>query len=92
MKHAVLSADGGRAVYLVPDKAADNPLGFCLDFVTTGCNSARGRRNTAPAAVTAAAGRPSSNASPPRFAGSLGRVDSGVPLPGKYRDCPEFNF
>lgn len=32
MKYVVLSADGGRGVYLVPDKVADNLREFCLDF------------------------------------------------------------
>lgn len=32
MKYVVLSAGGGRGVYLVPGETADNLREFCLDF------------------------------------------------------------
>ncbi len=97
MKYVVLSAGGGRGVYLVPGEAADNLRGFCLDF----CGS---RLRCSPKAAKHRVGGGCNEtafieylaglfqASPPRFAESLGWTDFGEPLPGKYRGCPEFNF
>ncbi len=94
-----MSADGDRAVYLVPDEAADNLRKFCLDFCSNWLKSSPKAtkyrigggycHNETAFTEYLAARFPDL---PPKFVESLGWVDFGVPLPGKYRDCPEFNF
>lgn len=98
MKNAVLSADGERSVYLVPDEAA-----YDLDGLSSG--PFYGWLENDPGAEKYRAGHgycfdetafmeylaqrfPDT---PARFVEALG-IDFGAPLPERYEDCPALNF
>lgn len=98
MKNVVLSADGERSVYLVPDEAADN-----LEELASGPfygwleNDPRAEKYRTEqgycfdetAFIEYLAQRFPDT--PARFVEAPG-IDFGAPLPGEYKSCPAFNF
>ena len=53
MKNVVISANGDRKVYSVPDVVADNPENTAMSFAQNGFGKAHTRRSTEPAPVFA---------------------------------------
>ena len=84
MKNVVLSADGERSVYLVPDEAADN-----LEELASG--HFYGWLENDPSACLIEYLAQRFPDTPARFVEALG-IDFGAPLPGEYKSCPAFNF
>ena len=105
MKNVVISADGERKVYSVPDEVADNLrkycMGFCNEWIWKSPNAAKYRQTDEDGEVCVAYCEddfieylntwvfPNQ---PSVFVGSLGWVDFRDKLPAPYTDCPEFNF
>ncbi len=99
MKHIILSADGERKVYLVPDKVADNLESYCMEF----CDwlytspSAKKYRINKGVCYTEEDFIDYLNQyifpeQPSKFIKSLGWIEFDSPLPEPYKDCPQFNF
>lgn len=100
MKDVILSADGDRVVYSVPDVVADNLYQYCLDF----CDK---WLRTSPHAKKYRCGGcifytekdfieylnkwifPNQ---PSKLVKNLGWFDYRFPLPEPYNDYPQFNF
>lgn len=98
MKNVVLSADGERSIYLVPDEAADNldeisfkPFYGWLenDPSAEKYRTGQGYCFDETAFIEYLAQRFPDT--PPRFVEALG-IDFGAPLPERYKDCPALNF
>lgn len=99
MKNIVISADGDRMVYAVPDVVADNLEKYCLEFYTW--------LTASPHAVKyrVQGGLCYNEADFIEYLNkwvfpeeisflveNLGWIDFDVSLPEQYKDCPEFNF
>ena len=100
MKNVVLSADGDRKVYSVPDAVAEHLSKHCLEFCTTWLK-------TSPHARKYRIGGgfcyneddfidylntylfPNETST---LVENLGWIDFHEPLPEPYADCPAFNF
>lgn len=100
MKNVVISADGDRKVYSVPDIVADNLEKYCIEFCTEWLE-------TSPQAKKYRVGKglcyceddfieylnqwvfPNEKSS---LVKNLGWINFGSPLPEPYNNCPEFNF
>lgn len=98
MKSVVLSADGDRSVYLVPDEVAENLNEFCdkpfYDWLKADPNAEKYRTDRGycfdeRAFIEYIAERFPDT--PPSFVEALG-IDFVAPLPERYQDCPDFNF
>ena len=100
LKHIVISADGDRMVYAVPDAVANHLEAYGLEFRTTWLeNSPHAEKYRINGVLCY---RESDFIDylnewifpdePSYFVETLGWIDFGDPLPKKYRDCPEFNF
>ena len=100
MKQVVLSADGDRMVYAVPDQVAEHLEEYCLAFCDTWLP-------TSPHAQKYRVGggycyhegdfiaylnRWVFPDQPSALVANLGWIDFGAPLPHPYEDCPQFNF
>lgn len=100
MKYVVLSADGDRMVYCVPNKVADNLEDYCIEFSNNWLR-------TSPHAKKYRAGRGVCYSEedfieylnqwifpeqPSHLVENLGWIDFDENLPDKYKDCPQFNF
>lgn len=100
MKNVILSADGDRIVYSVPDQVADDLNNYCIQF----CDS---WLHTSPNAKKyRVKGMICYNESdfieylnkwifpdtPSKFVKNLGWIDSMDLLPKEYKNCPFFNF
>ena len=100
MKNVIISADGDRKVYSVPDAVADNLERYCLEFCTIWLKTSPYARKYRVNGVLwyneddvieylnkwIFAKEQSS------LVENLGRIDFDSPLPEKYTDYPEFNF
>ena len=100
MKPIVISADGNRKVYLVPDKVADNLSKYCIRFCTKwlprnphakkyrihGMLCYNEEDFIAYLNTWAFPNEPSV------FVENLGWIDFQEKLPAPYTDCPQFNF
>ncbi len=100
MKQVILSADGDRKVYAVPDEVADHLEAYCLEFCTkwllTSPHAKKYRRK----------GGLCYNeedfihylnswlfpTEPCFFVENLGPLDENAALPKSYAHCPSFNF
>lgn len=100
MKNVILSADGDRYVYCIPDESADNLekycMEFCDDWLKTSPNADKYRVN----------GILYYNQSDfieylnkwvfpekrSKLVENLGWIPFDAPVPDKYKECPQFNF
>ena len=99
MKNIVISADGDRMVYSVPDIVADNLEKYCLEFYTWLKTSPHAEKYRIQGVLYyneadfieylnkwIFPGELSS------FVENIGRIDSDNFLPEPYQYCPKFNF
>lgn len=100
MKNIVISADGDRMVYAVPDIVADHLEEYCMEFccvwLPTSPDAKRYRIN---GVLCYHEGDfidylqkykfPKDSIT---FVENLGWIDFDNPLPEKYKNCPAFNF
>lgn len=100
MKYVVISADGDRKVYAVPDIVADNLRKYCMEFYT------KWLRNSPHAEKYRICGGLCYNEEdfieylntwvfPDQksiLVENLGGIDFDSKLPAPYTDCPQFNF
>ena len=100
LKNIVISADGDRMVYSVPDIVADNLRDFCLEFcgewLPTSPHAKRYRiRSGLCYNESDFIEYLNKWVFPDKqsiFIENLGWIDFGAPLPERYKDCPQFNF
>ena len=100
LKNVVISADGDRKVYSVPNVVADNLEEYCNEFCCVWLV------NSPDAKMYRKKGCLMYNEEDfidyinkykfpnelSTFVENLGWIDFDSPLPEKYKDCPEFNF
>lgn len=100
MKYVVLSADGVRKVYAVPDVVADNLQKYCLEFST------KWLRTSPEAKKYRIGGGVCFNEEdfilwlntwvfprePSVPVANLGWIDFGKKLPQPWTNCPSYNF
>ena len=100
MKQVVLSADGDRKVYAVPDQVADHLEDYCLWFCTRWLWESP---HAAPYRVGGVLRYDEADFirylnrwvfphQPSSLVENLGWVGYDEALPPPYRDCPQFNF
>ena len=100
MKQVVLSADGDRMVYMVPDEVAENLEFYCLDFCErwiwtspdAACYRSGGICRYDEADFIAYLNQWVFPEQPSRLIENLGWIDFDQELPEAYRKCPQFNF
>ena len=100
MKNVVLSADGDRMVYSVPDVVAERLEEYCLYFCDHWLRTdphgrqykIRGGYCYNEADFIEYLNRWVFPQQPSKLVENLGWIDFGEALPGIYRDCPQFNF
>ena len=100
MKYVVLSADGDRMVYLVPDAVAEDLERYCMDFCDKWLwESPEAARYRTGRVVCYNEGdfieylnRWIFPEEPSRLVEDLGWIEFDQPLPPPYQDCPSFNF
>ena len=90
MKQVVLSADGARKVYAVPDTAAEHLERYCLEFCDWLAKSPEAAYSEADFISYLNRWRFPEEAS--FLIENLGWIDFGAPLPEPYQSCPQFNF
>lgn len=100
MKNIVLSADGDRMVYSVPDVVADNLDRYCMEF----CDKwLRESRHAAKYRVNGGFCYNEGDfidylnewlfpTEKSTLIKNLGWIEFDDPLPAPYNNCPEFNF
>jgi hypothetical protein len=99
LKNVVLSADGDRTVYSVPNKVADNLEEYCMEFCNWLCTSTHAKK------FRVEGGLCYNEADfidylnkwiftnqQSKIIENLGWIDFECALPDKYKDCPQFNF
>ena len=101
MKNVVISADGDRKVYSVPDVVADNLREYCIEFCDNWLwNSPQAKKYRKGGIVRSFDEEtfieylntwifPNEKSV---LVKNLGWVDFDSPLPTPYTDCPQFNF
>jgi len=100
MKNVVLSADGDRIVYYVPDEVADNLEDYCMEFCTEWLRTSSQAKKYRIGGVVCYNEAdfidylnkwifPNQQS---KFIENLGWIDFECALPDKYKDCPQFNF
>lgn len=97
LKNIVISADGDRMVYSVPNKVADNLEQYCLEFCTKWIrtnpnyiiNDVACYNETDFIEYLNKWIFPNEQS---KFVENLGQIEFDATLPEKYRDCPVFNF
>ena len=99
MKKVILSADGPKAVYEVPDKVADNLHKYCLDFCDWVYRSPTTKRISRIVCFDETDFIEYLNnvvypnhSEKSRLIKELGYIDDIDELPEKYRKLPYFNF
>ena len=99
MKNVVLSADGDRMVYSVPDSVADRLDEYCLAFTEWLYASPHARKYRIggglcynEADFISYLNRWIFPEQPSQLVRNLGWIDFGQPLPEPWQDCPQFNF
>ena len=99
MKQVVLSADGARKVYAVPDTAAEHLEQYCLEFCDWLAKSPDAAQYRAGQMLCYSEADFISYLNRWRFPEeasflieNLGWIDFGAPLPEPYQSCPQFNF
>lgn len=99
MRNVVLSADGERMVYAVPDEVAENLAEYCAEFCDWLWKSpdAQKYRRGRGVCYTEEDFIEYLNTwrfprEPARLVKNLGWIDFDRPLPGQYAACPAFNF
>lgn len=100
MKNIVISADGPRKVYSVPDEVADNLSQYCLTFCTTWMrNSPHGQKYRTQHGwcyneddFIAYLNQWIFPKQQSVLVQNLGWIDFDEKLPAPYTDCPAFNF
>ena len=100
MKNVVISADGDRKVYSVPDVVADNLRAYCIEFCDDWLvNDSRAKKYRKGGMCCFDEETfieylntwifPNEKSV---LVKNLGLVDFDSPLPAPYTDCPQFNF
>ncbi len=100
MKKIVISADGDRMVYAVPDIVADNLEAYCMEFcahwLPTDPRAEKYRKNGGlcfnEADFIKYLNQWIFPDEPSEFVENLGWIEFDATLPEPYQDCPEFNF
>ena len=101
MKNVIISADGDRMVYSVPDIVANNLAQYCIEFcgrwLRTSPHARKYRRSGGVCFNEAAFIEylnkwifPEQRSKLIENLGPMGVGES--PIPEQYRDCPTFNF
>lgn len=100
MKTVILSADGDRMAYSVPDIVAEHLDDYCIEFCARWIwTSPHAKKYRVRGVVCydesdfiAYLNRWLFPNEPSELIENLGWIDFDKPLPEKYRDCPQFNF
>lgn len=101
MKHIIISADGDRMVYSVPDAVADNLKKYCIEFADKWIRtSPHAKKYRASGGVCYNEADfieylnlwkfPNEKSVLIDNLGPIG-VDE-TPIPAQYKNCPQFNF
>ena len=101
MKNVVISADGDRKVYSVPDVVADNLREYCIEFCDKWLQSSPQAKKYRKGGIVCSFDEetvieylntwifPNEKSV---LVKNLGWVDFDSKLPAPYTDCPQFNF
>lgn len=100
MKNIVLSADGDRVVYSVPDVVADRLEDYCMEFCCHWLPDSPHAQNYRINGVLCFneadfidyLNRWVFPDQPSLLVKNLGWIEFDQPLPEPYRSCPQFNF
>lgn len=100
MKPVIISADGERKVYAVPDVVADHLEDYCQEFCCVWLVSStdakkyrkRGGLVYEEDFIEYLKTRYKFPDTPSTLIENLGWIGFDAPLPQKYKDCPSFNF
>ncbi len=99
MKNIVISADGDRMVYSVPDEVGKNLRKYCMEFLDwlyTNPKADKYRMGGAycynEQAFVEYLNKIVYKKEVCIFVENLGWIDFNLPLPDKYKDCQFFNF
>lgn len=101
MKNIIISADGDRLVYSVPDVVAENLAAYCEEFIDWLYSSPHAMKYRIGGGLCYNESDFIEYLDRWRFPdesfvliANLGICDSwsGNPVPEKYRNCPQFNF
>lgn len=100
MKNIILSADGDQLVYSVPDVVADNLEKYCLEFCNKWIQTDPHAEKYRFHGLICYDERDFIDylnqwrfpSEPSVYITNLGPIDSDLPIPEKYKDCPSFNF
>lgn len=100
MKLVVISADGERKIYAVPDVVADHLEDYCQEFCCVWLVSSpdakkyrkRGGLVYNEEDFIEYLNRFKFPDTPSTLVENLGWIGFDAPLPQKYKDCPSFNF
>lgn len=100
MKNVVLSADGERKVYSVPDAVAEDLPGYCCEFclrwLRTSPHAEKYRTEEGfcydESSFIEYLNEWVFPEEPSVLVENLGWLDFNEPLPAPYTDCPDFNF
>ena len=100
LKNIVISADGDRMVYSVPDTVADNLCSYCLEFCSKWLPTSPHAKK-----YRIGGGFCYNEADFIEYLNkwvfpdkqsilieNLGWIDFDTPLPERYKNCPQFNF
>ena len=100
MKHVIISADGDRKIYSVPDVVADNLAKYCIEFCDKWMKSSPHAKK-----YRIRDGYCYNEDDFIEYLNTwvfpdqksvlvknLGWIDFGAKAPAPYADCPEFNF
>lgn len=98
MKEVILSADGFRYVYSVPDKVAENLYEYCIEFckwLNDSPDAKKFRRKTKTGTVLSYTEEDFINylnqyLFPDEYSKYVANL--GYSIPQEYRDIPHFNF
>ncbi len=100
MKHVIISADGDRMVYSVPNVVAEHLEEYCLEFcctwLETSPDAAKYRKNGVfcynEADFIDYLNQYVFPDEPSVLVENLGWIDYDHPLPERYKNCQMFNF
>lgn len=100
MKPVIISADGERKVYAVPDVVADHLEDYCQEFccvwLVSSPDAKRYRKHGAlvynEEDFIQYLNQYRFPDTPSTLVENLGWIDFQTPLPKKYQNCPSFNF
>ena len=88
MKNVIISADGDRMVYAVPNIVADNLTEYCIEFCDKWLRTSAYERD-----FIEYLNRFKFPQEPSVFIENLGPIGiDELPIPERYKDCPMFHF